>query len=77
VDVKIADLRHEGRQDLIVANTSRGMVVLLSKGDSTFGEPWIYVTTCHNCQAPFACVVDDFDLDGNLDVACAANIVDS
>jgi hypothetical protein len=76
-DVKIADLRNNGDQDLIVANASAGMVVLLNKGDGTFGKPAIYIPTCHNCQAPQACVVADFNLDGNLDVACATNIVDS
>ncbi len=77
VDVKVADLRKNGKQDLIVANDSDGMVVLLNKGDGTFGKPTIYVPTCHNCQAPEACVVADFNLDGNLDVACATNSEDS
>ena len=77
IDVKIADLRNDGNQDLVVANGSQGMVVLLNNGDGTFGQPTIYVPACHNCQAPEACVVADFNLDGNLDVACATNIVTS
>ena len=77
IDVKIADLRNDGKQDLVVANGSQGMVVLLNNGDGTFGQPTIYVPACHNCQAPEACVVADFNLDGNLDVACATNIVSS
>ncbi len=77
VDVKIADLQNNGKQDLVVANLSQGMVVLLNNGDGTFGKPTTYVPTCHNCQAPEACVAADFNLDGKLDVACATNSVDS
>ena len=77
LDVKIADLRNNGRQDLVVANGSRGMVVLLNTGNGHFGGPTIYVPTCHNCQGPDACVVADFNLDGHLDVACATNIDNS
>jgi hypothetical protein len=77
VDVKVADLRSNGDQDLVVANLSRGMVVLLNNGNGTFGKPTIYVATCHNCQGPEACVAADFNLDGNLNVACATNIDDS
>jgi hypothetical protein len=77
VDVKIADLRNNGKQDLVIANLSQGMVVLLNHGDGTFGKPTIYVPTCQNCVAPEACVVADFNLDGHLDVACATSIDDS
>jgi len=76
-DIVIADLRNNGDQDLVVANNSAGMVVLLNKGNGTFGKPTIYVATCHNCQGPEACVAADFNVDGNLDVACATNIDDS
>ena len=77
LDIVTADLRNDGRQDLVVANLSRGMVVLLNKGNGTFGKPTIYVPTCHNCEGPEACVAADFNLDGNLDVACATNLGDS
>jgi hypothetical protein len=77
VDVKIADLRNSGKQDLVIANASQGMVVLLNNGDGTFGTPTIYPPTCQNCVAPMACVVADFNLDNKLDVACATNIDDS
>ncbi len=67
-DVKIADLRNDGKEDLVVADVSQGMVVLLNTGDGTFGKPTIYVPKrVTNCQAPFACVAADFNLDGNLD----------
>jgi len=76
-DIVIANLRNNGDQDLVVANASDGMVVLLNNGNGTFGKPTIYIPTCHNCQGPEACVAADFNLDGNLDVACATNIDDS
>jgi len=76
VDVKIADLRNNGKQDLVVANINAGMVVLLNKGDGTFGKPTIYTPFFQNWQPPEACTVADFNLDGNLDVACAASLND-
>ena len=77
VDVKIADLRNNGDQDLVIADFSSGMVVLLNKGDGTFGKPSIYQPSFPNWQAPEACTVADFNLDGNLDVACATHLNDA
>ena len=77
VDVKIADLRNNGKRDLVVANLSQGMVVLLNQGDGTFGKPTIYQPTFQNWQPPEACTVADFNLDGKLDVACAAHLNDA
>jgi hypothetical protein len=79
IDVKIADLRNNGDQDLVVANGSRGMVVLLNNGDGTFAAPKIYPPCSGSppCQGPEAVAVADFNLDGHLDVAVATNIDDS
>jgi hypothetical protein len=77
VDVKIADLRNDGRNDLVIADLSAGMVVLLNKGNGTFGKPTVYTPTFQNWQPPEACTVADFNLDGKLDVACAAQAEDS
>jgi FG-GAP-like repeat len=77
LDVKIADLRNNGRQDLVMAVLSQGMVVLLNQGDGTFGKPAIYTPTFQNWQPPEACTVADFNLDGKLDVACAAHLNDA
>jgi len=77
LDVEIADLRNNGSEDLITANLSQGMVVLLNKGDGTFGTPAVYTPTFFNWQPPEACTVADFNLDGNLDVACAAHLNDA
>lgn len=57
----------DGKQDLVVADDAEGMVVLLNKGNGTFGKPTIYRPCGNNCQGPAACVVADFNLDGNLD----------
>jgi hypothetical protein len=74
VDVKIADLRHDGRHDLVVANGSLSAVaVLLNKGDGTFGSVKLYPTHCD----VEAVVVADFNLDGHLDAAVAAHIDNS
>jgi hypothetical protein len=77
VDVKIADLRNNGKQDLVVANLSAGMVILLNKGDGTFGKPTVYTPFFQNWQPPEACTVADFNLDGKLDVACVAHLNDA
>ena len=71
VDVKIADLRHDGRNDLVVANGSLSAVgVLLNKGNGTFAEVQLYPTHCD----VEALTLADFNLDGHLDVAVAANL---
>jgi hypothetical protein len=79
VDVKIADLRNNGKQDLVIANGSHGMVVLLNKGNGTFGPAKIYPPCAGNppCEGPEAVVVADFNQDGHLDAAVATNIDDS
>jgi len=79
VDVKIADLRNNGRQDLVIANLSAGMVVLLNKGNGTFSKPTVYPPCSGSppCEGPQAVTVADFNLDGHLDAAVATNIDDS
>ena len=76
-EIRIADLRNNGMQDLIVADTELGMDVWLNHGDGTFGQPTIYVPMFSGAEAPEDCTVADFNLDGNLDVACATNLDDS
>jgi hypothetical protein len=77
-DVKIANLRHDGRNDLVIANGSLSAVgVLLNKGNGTFGAVTLYPVCQNYCQAAEAVVIDDFNLDGKLDVAVAGHIGDS
>ena len=71
MQVTIADLRNDGRQDLVVADIASGLDIWLNKGDGTFGSVNIYYPGCESCQPPEACTVADFNLDGKLDVACA------
>ncbi len=74
VDVKIADLRNEGKQDLVVANGSLSAIgVLLNKGGSLFERVKLYPTHCD----VEAVVIADFNLDGHLDAAVAAQIDNS
>jgi hypothetical protein len=75
--IQIADLRRNGKQDLIIAGASVGLEVLLNHGDGTFGDVTVYPSNCNNCVPPEACVLADFNLDNDLDVACATNYGDS
>jgi hypothetical protein len=79
VDVKIADLRNNGDHDLVIANGSQGLVVLLNQGNGTLGKPTIYPPCSGSppCEGPTAVTVADFNLDGHLDAAVASNIDDS
>ncbi len=67
VYVVAADLRGTGILDLIVAEYDTWTIgVLLGKGDGTFAFEQIYSLP----QPPGAIVVDDFNRDGKLDIAC-------
>ena len=76
-EIRIADLRNNGDQDLVIADISSGLDIWLNNGDGTFGQPTIYVPMFSGAEAPEDCTVADFNLDGNLDVACATNLDDS
>jgi hypothetical protein len=66
VSIAAADLRHNGKLDLIVGEfDSSSAGVLLGNGDGTFGYESIY-----SLPGPTeSIVVDDFNHDGKLDVA--------
>jgi hypothetical protein len=69
VGVAIGDLNHDGNPDLVVANVGSGIDVLLNQGGGKFGNATLY-PNCNSCNpGPYAVVIDDFNLDGNLDVA--------
>lgn len=69
--VAIGDLNHDGKPDLVVADPDAGIDVLLNQGGGKFSKATLYP----NCNSdgcgpgPFAVVIDDFNLDGNADVA--------
>ena len=65
VAADIADLNGDGKADLIVANSSDSISVLLSNGDGTFANP---ATIAINGQ-PTSITTGYFDTTGNLDIA--------
>jgi len=73
VDVKIADFRHDGRNDLAVVNGSLSAVgVLLNHGDGTFGAVKLYPTSLPGeSTGADGVVIADFNLDGKLDLAAS------
>jgi len=71
LQVTIADLRNDGRGDLVVADGVYALDVWLNNGDGTFGSPSQYLPKFPDAEPPEACTVADFNLDGKLDVACA------
>ena len=77
VGVKIADLRNDGKEDLVIAAQSQGLVVLLNNGNGTFGNYQVYQPNFGGWQPPVACAIADFNLDGIFDVACTPQIDDA
>jgi pimeloyl-ACP methyl ester carboxylesterase len=68
--VTTADLRGDGRVDIVVANDNGSNVgVLLSNGDGTFEPEVSYATDAY----PDEVVVGDFNSDGKLDIAVRSN----
>jgi hypothetical protein len=67
--VAIGDLNHDGRPDLVVADPDSGIDVLLNQGGGKFGNATLYRNCRYSClPGPYAVVIADFNLDGNLDV---------
>jgi hypothetical protein len=70
----VADFNGDGKLDLVVDTTSDGIQILLGNGDGTFQSPRTIVQrrpkeTGLGCGYDVPFVVNDFNGDGNLDVA--------
>jgi len=74
-DVKLADFDHDGKLDLVVANsTANTITTLLGNGDGTF----VFGSSSPATLTPDAIAVADLNRDGNLDLAVSnfdANVV--
>jgi hypothetical protein len=66
-EVEVADLNHDGKPDLIVANFGSVLGVLLGNGDGTFKGALTYPAGLY----PFAAAVADVNGDGNADLLVA------
>jgi hypothetical protein len=66
--VALADLNHKGKLDMVVASTP-GVAVLLGNGDGTFNRANLYPAS--SCVEPQNVAIEDFNLDGNADIAIA------
>jgi hypothetical protein len=60
-----ADIDHDGKVDLVTANSSFDISVMLSQGDRTFADPARFGVMGY----PVALTVADFDGDGLIDLA--------
>jgi hypothetical protein len=72
-EVKLADLRHDGRNDLAVVNGSLSAIaILLNNGDGTFGAADFYPTSLPGqSTGANGVVIADFNLDAKLDLAAS------
>ncbi len=73
--VAVADLNHDGKQDLVVANSgNKSVSVLLGNGDGTFQTQNAFPTAAPD---PTWVAVGDFNDDGNLDLAVSGQEIGS
>jgi len=72
--VALADLNHKGRLDMVVASAP-GASVLLGNGNGTFTGAKMYAASF--CVEPQNVAIEDFNLDGNADIAIACLQQDS
>jgi hypothetical protein len=73
ISVAVADLRGNGKLDLVVVNeTDNDAGILLGNGDGTFAAQVVYLTSANGSGGnPLSVVVGDFNGDGAPDLAVA------
>jgi hypothetical protein len=71
IAVAVGDLNHDDIPDLVAANVNDNTVsILLGNGGGTYGASTGYATA----GRPYGVAIDDFDLDGNPDLAVAGEL---
>lgn len=76
--VAAADLDRDGDLDLAVGNaTSQQLSVLINAGNGTFGAPVQFGAADFPVSLPFALLAEDFNGDGNPDLAMTNGLADS
>src|SRR5437868_176732 len=72
-DITTADFNGDGKQDIVTANHERSITVLINNGSGGFMPANNYSVSGHTRGA--AC--NDYNGDGNIDIAAVANGIDS
>jgi hypothetical protein len=80
LSIQLGDFNNDGKLDLLFVDGLGGLYVLLGNGDGTFQSPAIQVAASGavGCQGfgQSLAIIDDFNSDGNLDIAGCYNQTD-
>jgi hypothetical protein len=78
LDVKIADLNHDGVNDLAAVNGSKNEIaILLNKGHGTFEAAKFYPAGSERGSGTEALAIADFNLNGKVDIAAVNKFGDA
>ncbi len=68
--IDLLDLNGDGALDVVVADRSKQIAVLLGNGTGSFGPGAVFATSANQAQ-PFSITSGDFNSDGDIDLATA------